>query len=280
MSALAYEGGLESLGFDEIEPGILDDTALNRKRLLALGSGVDSWTWERVLDEDGENTGLIRAISPQVRTERRESVALRRSAILTDPNDAWSDYVHPDRYPLDQDLPYWVEMRLRKWREDEAAGIPEEERRPFPTRCAQLRTDNTRCWLWVNKPFESPKCSRHRGITSEAVERNPAYARMRVLEASTDAVDNLVYLMHYADGEAVRLKASTEILDRAGVRGGVEVDINAEVTHVDPGTALQDRLTKLAKRHAEQITEEPEGPPPPALETPEVVEAEIIEETA
>jgi len=276
-------GQLEALGFDEIEPGIVEDSTLNRRRLMALTTDEGAWAWERVVAEDGSSTGLIRAISPELRSIRREEVAERRAPILSDPKDPWSDYVHPDEYPLDIDLPYWVEMRLRKWREDEAAGIPESDRRRFPTRCVQLRTDNTRCWLWVNKPDESPRCSKHLGITSEAVERNPAYARMRVLEASTDAVDNLVYLMHYADGEAVRLKASTEILDRAGVSGKTDVDINLNVSQADPSEALAERLRDLAKRNAAAVTQEPDTLETPQLEqapADEIIEVEIIEEEA
>jgi hypothetical protein len=45
----------------------------------------------------------------------------------------------------------------------------------------------------------------------------------------------------------VRLKASTEILDRAGVRGGVEFDARLEVTDGrQPAQVVAERLQRLA----------------------------------
>jgi hypothetical protein len=77
---------------------------------------------------------------------------------------------------------------------------------------------------------------------TDSVER----ARDRLTQAAPAAVDTLEDLMLSAESEPVKLKAAAEILDRAGVRAGI--DINSEVTvDVRPAAALiAERLQKLA----------------------------------
>lgn len=268
-------GRLEEMGLEEVEPGIILDTLENRRR-LKMEEAV--WDWERLRDEDGELTGLIRPLTPESRTLGRHSPHHIRRPILVDPENPWSDYVHPDDYPLDVWMPWWVEMRLRSWREQASEGVPEPERRRFPIRCTQLRTDNTRCWQWAGNPDKVTHCKSHVPQTREALSKTPLYARERLVEASVNAVDNLIYLSDHADGEAVRLKANTEILDRVGVRAGVEIDMNVSVSASDPGEQLQAKLDALRKRHEAVVEEVPELDRP-ALESADVVEAEIVEET-
>jgi hypothetical protein len=45
---------------------------------------------------------------------------------------------------------------------------------------------------------------------------------------------------------ASQLKSATEILDRAGIRGGFEVQVEADI-HLDPADTVKERLAKLAK---------------------------------
>jgi hypothetical protein len=53
--------------------------------------------------------------------------------------------------------------------------------------------------------------------------------------------------MNSAVSEPVRLKASTEILDRAGVRGGIELDGNINVTDGrSAADIISERLGRLA----------------------------------
>jgi hypothetical protein len=53
--------------------------------------------------------------------------------------------------------------------------------------------------------------------------------------------------MTNAASEPVRLKASTEILDRAGIRGGVEFDANVNVTDARPASSIiAERLARLS----------------------------------
>jgi hypothetical protein len=54
--------------------------------------------------------------------------------------------------------------------------------------------------------------------------------------------------MESAINEQVALKASTEILDRAGVRGGTELDIGVDVTDRRPAHMIvSERLARLAE---------------------------------
>ena len=97
-------------------------------------------------------------------------------------------------------------------------------------------------------------------------------------------MDVLEELMESAESEPVRLKASTEILDRAGLRGGQDINIDMEVTEGRPAAQIVlERLARLQEGAAMiaaralleeqngQITSEDE-------ETEEVVEAELVQE--
>jgi hypothetical protein len=53
-------------------------------------------------------------------------------------------------------------------------------------------------------------------------------------------------MMEFAESEPVRLKAATEILDRAGVRGGVEIDTNVNVDVRPAAEVIAERLDRLA----------------------------------
>lgn len=243
-------GKLERYGFEEPEPGLIPDTYENKQRLRALGS---NWQWETVFDENGNPSGLIRPFTPEEVTVRRESAYEARKDILVDPNDPWSDYVHPSEYPLDMQLPYWVGRRLQKWRELDREGVPEDERKPFPIRCTLIRDDGTRCWNWVDKPHEVTRCRYHIGWTRNSRELRAAYAKNSIIEALPAMADNLVRLAFEGETHAVQLKATTEILDRGGVRGGVEIDMDVRQEVVDPSAALRERLSTLAARVIEAL---------------------------
>jgi hypothetical protein len=83
------------------------------------------------------------------------------------------------------------------------------------------------------------------------VKKNPSddieRARKKLLQAAPYAVDILEDLMQNAISEPVKLKASTEILDRAGVRGGVELDGSISITDGRPAAdIIAERLARLA----------------------------------
>lgn len=81
-------------------------------------------------------------------------------------------------------------------------------------------------------------------------------ARLRLIGSTDQAVDWLLDLAENSTSDAVRLKATTEVMDRAGVKGGVEVDVNVNVSQ-DPGQVLRERLATLRKRTIEgQLAEQ------------------------
>jgi hypothetical protein len=109
----------------------------------------------------------------------------------------------------------------------------------------------------------------------EDIER----ARRKLIQAAPYAVDILEDLMENAESEPVRLKASTEILDRAGIRGGQDINIDMEVTEVRPAAQvvlerlarLQEGAQNIAARIASLEAEE-------IVSNSEILEAEIVEE--
>lgn len=76
---------------------------------------------------------------------------------------------------------------------------------------------------------------------SDEIER----ARKKLVQSAPYAVDTLEELMQHATSEPVRLKASTEILDRAGVRGGIELDAMVSTGERSATEIIAERLDRL-----------------------------------
>jgi hypothetical protein len=53
-------------------------------------------------------------------------------------------------------------------------------------------------------------------------------------------------MMETAESEPVKLKAATEILDRAGVRGGIELDASVTLDARPAASVIAERLMRLA----------------------------------
>ena len=107
--------------------------------------------------------------------------------------------------------------------------------------------------LWSSgRPKDDGLCRVH----LRSVKHNPSddieRARTKLTQAAPYAVDVLEDLMVYAASEPVKLKAASEILDRAGVRGGVEFDAKVSVFDERPAAqVILERLNKLAGNAAE-----------------------------
>lgn len=103
-------------------------------------------------------------------------------------------------------------------------------------------------------------------------------AREKIMQSAPFAVDVLEQLMETAESEPVRLKAAESILDRAGVRGGIEIDAQVEITESRPAHVIvAERLARLAEgakaiETAAALREQEEG-------GTEIEEAEVVEET-
>jgi hypothetical protein len=136
------------------------------------------------------------------------------------------------------------------WINEQDNPIASEKRKPtaMPHRCRQVKDDAIRCMLWSSGRLKDDGLCR---VHLRHVKKNPSddieRARKKLLQAAPYAVDVLEDLMNSAVSEPVRLKASTEILDRAGVRGGIELDGNINVTDGRPAAEIiSERLGRLA----------------------------------
>jgi hypothetical protein len=242
---------LEVLGIDEVERGICLDNYVNRSILRKNKLG-----WDPVYASNGVPTGMIQARSADMDKARRLMSLSEKKPLLVDPNIINSDYI--TGYDLlaesaaDHLVPAWVINATRVYlKEQEAGGPSSPKRKPaaLPTRCRAVKDDGIRCMLWSSGRLKDDGyCRVHLG----AVQRKPGEdierARQKLTQSAPYAVDVLEDLMENAASEPVRLKASTEILDRAGVRGGVELDAKIDVTDGrSAADIVNERLARLSK---------------------------------
>ena len=242
---------LAKLGIDEVEKGICQDTYENRAILRRSKMG-----WDPVYASNGVPTGLIQARSEEMAKARRVLSLAEKKPILVDPDHMNSDYI--TGYDLmaesasDYLVPPWVVGATRTYiKEQEAGGVPAgSKRKPaaLPTRCRAVKDDGIRCMMWSSgRPADDCYCRIHLGSIQRKPGEDVERARAKLTQAAPYAVDILEDLMENAASEPVRLKASTEILDRAGVRGGVEFDARIEVADGRaPAQVVAERLQRLA----------------------------------
>lgn len=240
---------LSALGILEHERGICEDSYENRSALRRA-----RLNWDFVYDQSGKPTGLIAARSEEASKERRLLSLATRKPLLVDASNQNSEYLTGLDLILEEDAiricPPWVVGATRAWIAEQQGGGPKSSRRApasLPHRCRQVKSDGIRCLLWASgRPKDDGLCRLHLRTVrkpGEDVER----ARLKLIQSAPFAVDVLEELMENAQSEPVRLKASTEILDRAGVRGGSELSVGVEVTDSRPAhVVVAERLQRLA----------------------------------
>jgi hypothetical protein len=132
--------------------------------------------------------------------------------------------------------------------------------------------------LWSSgRPKDDGLCRIHLRSTQHKTSDDIERARQKLTQAAPYAVDMLEDLMENAESEPVKLKAATEILDRAGVRGGVEIDSNINIDVRPAASVIAERLDRLAQgaiQTAAKLAEaglvvEPDK---------EIIDAEVVEE--
>jgi hypothetical protein len=271
---------LSALGIIEQERGVCEDTYENRNILRRAKLG-----WQAVYDHLGRATGLISARSSESLAERRILSLAEKRPLLEDPTNNNSDYLTGlDLLLEDRALaisPPWVAGATRAWQAEQIAGGPttaKQAPKGLPTRCRVIKTDGIRCMLWSSGRLKDDGLCRihlkNQRKSGEDIER----ARRRLMQAAPYAVDVLEELMESAQSEPVRLKASTEILDRAGIRAGQDLNIDIEVT--DSRSASQvvsERLARLAdgaRSLAQRLNAIEDGE---VIDGQDVVDAQIIE---
>lgn len=121
-------------------------------------------------------------------------------------------------------------------------------------RCTHVRDDDTRCKNFGVRGTgfngTPSMCFIHGGSLPSVKAKAEAtllVARMRLVENTGLALDTLFSLTRAGVADNIRLKASTEILDRAGIKGGF--DVNVEVQHSESmATEINKRLDIMRQR--------------------------------
>lgn len=242
---------LSDYGIEETDRGVCEDTFENRQALRRA-----KLNWLPVYAINGVPTGLIQALSVEMQTQQRLLSITEKQAILENPQNKNSDYL--TGYALiiedaaDVVVPPWVLGSTKAWvkqsNEIDATGIEPKKRLPLPARCKAIKDDGVRCQLWSGgRPLDDGFCRVHLGSLRNKPTDSVERARSRLTQAAPTAVDTLEQLMDSAESEPVKLKAATEILDRAGVRAGF--DINTDVTlDVRPAASIiAERLQRIAQ---------------------------------
>jgi hypothetical protein len=240
---------LAEIGIDEVERGVCADTYENRKILRGAKMG-----WDTVYSSNGVPTGLIMARSQAMATERRMLSLAEKKPIMVDPAIPNSDYLTGldlvAESASDYLVPPWVIGATRMWIKEQDEPVASEKKKPtaLPHRCRAVKDDGLRCMLWSSgRPKDDGLCRVHLRSIKKRPGEDIERARQKLTQAAPYAVDVLEDLMETATSEPVRLKASTEILDRAGVRGGTEFDVGVKVIDDRPAAVIiQERLQRLA----------------------------------
>jgi hypothetical protein len=223
-----------------------------------------------------------------------DALRYQKTIMLVTPSDVASDYktgldllLTPD---IDRVCPSWVLRRTKQFLKDEderdalggGGAVHPSRLVRLPSRCVARKADGQRCWLWNDGSINADSvCSRHTKKAKRDIVKPDLIrlAKARLESSVGGASDTLEELMHNAISETVRLGAAKEILDRAGIRGGIEIDNKVEVT-VTAADLLQERLDKLAENNNKRsrLMEMVENRHVVVAEDEPTVDAEIVED--
>jgi hypothetical protein len=271
---------LSELGIEESDRGICEDTFENRSLLRAAKLG-----WDPVYAVNGVPTGLIAARSKDMVLQRRILSLAEKRPILSDPDARNSDYLTGldllVEEASDHLVPPWVLGATRAWIAEQEAGGPKSAKlkpKTLPHRCRQVKDDGIRCMLWSSgRPADDGMCRVHLRSESRKPGDDIERARQKLQQAAPFAVNLLEELMETAESEPVKLKAATEILDRAGVRGGIEVDTSVNLDVRPAAQVIAERLQRLAVGATEAAAKLAQaGIIVPMDEDPKIQDAEIV----
>jgi hypothetical protein len=244
---------LSLYGIEEVDRGICEDSYENRSILRA-----NRINWQLIFDEQGEPTGNILALSREMSEAQSLSSLDTKKFLLVDERNKNSDFLTEEALILEERadtvIAPWVIAATRQWiriRDDREAK-PDEAHKISPMhvgppgRCRFIKVDGVRCQKWhTGRSTDDELCRIHLGARHNNVIGAVARARARAYQAAPTAIQILESLMESAESEPVKLKAATEILDRAGVRGGIEIDGKLELEVKPASEILLERLEKL-----------------------------------
>jgi len=270
---------LSLIGIEEAERGVCEDTYENRALLRR-----SKLNWLPVYATNGIPTGLIMAVSAEMATERRVMSLSEKQPILTNPANKNSDYLTGldliAEEAADYLVPPWVLGATRTYLKEIDNPNPSPKRKPpsLPARCAAIKDDGIRCQLWTSGRLQDDGlCRIHLGSLKRRPGDDIERARAKLTQAAPFAVDVLEQMMEFAESEPVKLKAATEILDRAGVRGGVELDTNVNIDIRPAASVIAERLTRLAINASDAAAKLHDAGIIVQADT-DVVDAEVVEE--
>lgn len=242
---------LEPLGIVEIERGVCEDTFENRSILRKA-----LMNWDPVYDANGVPTGYIAARTREQTKERRLLSLIEKRPLLKDGSDNNSDYVNGLDLLLEDELikivPPWVIGATKAWQAEQiAGGVPAGSKKQpaaLPHRCREIKSDGIRCMLWASGRLKDDGLCRIHLRTVRKPGADVERARLKLAQSAPFAVDVLEDLMENAESEPVKLKAASEILDRAGIKGGYDFDVKVDISDARPASqVIAERLAKLAE---------------------------------
>jgi hypothetical protein len=256
---------LSDWGIEEFERGTCENTLENRRALRE-----NKARWMHVYSATGEITEYIQVVTSEM---MQAALLKNKSVLLVDRRDVDSDYIQSTALIIepaaDSLVPMWVLASTRHWEDvaqerEDRKGTDKKLYRPAlagpPGRCIARRMDGHRCQHWHGgRVDEAELCKVHmsnrpnvianRGISTVARARN------RLLAASVAAVEELESLVHNATSEPVRLGAANSLLDRSGLRMGIEIEQKVEVHVVPASDIVRERLQRLAENQtARELT--------------------------
>lgn len=241
---------LSIYGIDEVDRGICEDTFENRQALRRA-----KLNWIPVYAVNGVPTGTIQALSPEMQSQQRLRSLDEKSPILSDPRNKNSDYLNGfdllAESAADNIVPPWVIAATRAWAKWQNSTELERGRKkePYlPARCAAIKDDGIRCQLWTGgRPQDDGLCRIHLGALRNKPTDSVERARARLTQAAPAAVDVLEHLIENGESEPVKLKAATEILDRAGLRAGFDVSTDVTIDVRPAAAIIAERLKRLSE---------------------------------
>jgi hypothetical protein len=271
---------LSDIGIEEVDKGVCEDTFENRQVLRRA-----QLNWDPVYSTNGIPTGLIKARSKQTTVERRIMSLAEKKPIMVDPANRNSDFLTGldliAEEKTDYLVPPWVIGATRLWIKEQDEGGPRSEKRQplaLPHRCRQIKDDTIRCMLWSSgRVKDDGLCRIHLRSTKHKTSDDIERARNKLVQSAPYAVDVLEELMENAESEPVKLKAATEILDRAGVRGGIEIDSTVNIDVRPAASIIAERLNRLAVGASEAAAKLVDAGVMVEVDK-EIIDAEVVED--
>lgn len=137
--------------------------------------------------------------------------------------------------------------------------------RPIPTmRCHRIKPNGEQC---KNRGIRGsglngtlPCCPAHGGSLPGLKEYSKAVteaARLQIFSGAPDAVQTIMEVMGASSTPSnVKLKAAEMLLDRAGIRGGMEIEVEVKDVREKPSDILRKKLESMRDKDADKAEEE------------------------